>query len=493
MRAVGVMPADTDAPSVPGVPWTLWGLSPVELHDRLWLQRGVRVVRPGAKTDFSNGVRRYLAVSEQHHLALLLPSWISSGRLAFKGTRRVRTVASCRTSYHEYLDFDDNQSVRSIRREYGPNEQSGNDCVFTQDARMAQSISEDWGVLNRMNGSAPFASQEPGIVLYDARDPDECARWLGCMIEQGGDLTELLPEVRRFGRTVWGAEGCEIPDSVRVAGPVFLGRGIELPHESVVVGPAVLPDGWTDQQQPASGQDAPTRADSRPIRRRKPVYELTKRVFDVVVASALLVAASPLMAAIAIAIRVQDGSPMLYRQARQTHGGNHFDCLKFRTMVRNADDLRKQLRDQNQADGPQFAMKRDPRILPIGRWLRRTQLDELPQLWNVIRGEMSLVGPRPSPEDENQYCPPWREARLSVPAGITGLWQVRRRREPDTDFQEWIRYDIEYAARRGWRLDLRILIETAWLFVPYRARIGSAGLRACRRIAWRRTPGTRRT
>ncbi|MEQ8770541.1 MAG: sugar transferase [Phycisphaerales bacterium] len=470
------------------VPWTLWGCDPIELHDRLWLRRGVRVVRPGVPLGPPGGVRRYLALPEAHQLALMLPN-----QRASRGTHRVRTIASCRTSYHEYLDFDEDHAIRSIRRQYGPNGSARADCVLTSDARLARSLSDDVSAMDRLNGAAPLMSQQPGIVLYDARDADECARWLGAVIEQGDDPAEFVPGVRRLGPWAWGSPGAEVPASVRLAGPVFLGRGVRLPAGSVVVGPAVLPDGWTDEERPARAIESMTRADARPIRVRKPAYEATKRAFDIVAASVLLALASPLMLVIAAAIRVQDGAPVLFRQARQTHGGDHFACLKFRTMVRNADEMQQQLREQNQVDGPQFSMVHDPRILPIGRWLRKTQLDELPQFWNVIRGEMSLVGPRPSPEYENQCCPPWREARLSVPAGITGLWQVRRRRAPDTDFQEWIRYDIEYAARRGWRLDLCILAETAWLFVPYRARIARAVLRACRRIAGRRTPGTPRT
>ncbi len=483
MRAAATMPGTTETPPVP---WTLWGLSPIELHDRLWLRRGVVVVRPGDTRPRESGVRRYLAVPESHHLALAIP-----GRRAGRGTHRVRTIGASRTSYQEYLDFDEERSIRSIRREYSPNENARPDCVVTGDGRLARRLSINTDAIESLNGAAPYTSETPGIILFDARDADECARWLGALIEQGDDPATIAPGVRRFGNTAWGVTGADLPASVRLAGPVFLGRGVRLPDDCVVVGPAVLPDGWTDEDPFALGLDTPPRTDTRHSKKRTPVYDRTKRAFDVIAAAVLLIALAPMMAAIAVAIRLQDGTPVLFRQARQTHGGSHFECLKFRTMIRNADALQDQLREQNQVDGPQFAMKHDPRILPIGRWLRKTQLDELPQLWNVIRGEMSLVGPRPSPEYENQCCPPWREARLSVPAGITGLWQVRRRREPDTDFQEWIRYDIEYAARRGWWLDCCILCETAWLFVPYRARIGRAVLRTCRRIAGRRTRGTR--
>jgi lipopolysaccharide/colanic/teichoic acid biosynthesis glycosyltransferase len=108
-------------------------------------------------------------------------------------------------------------------------------------------------------------------------------------------------------------------------------------------------------------------------------------------------------------------------------------------------------------------MDDDPRITRIGRFLRKTNLDELPQFWNVLAGDMSVVGPRPSPEDENQFAPAWREARLSVKPGITGLWQIRRTRKAGSDFQEWIKYDIEYVERQSLWLDLRIIWRTAIL------------------------------
>jgi lipopolysaccharide/colanic/teichoic acid biosynthesis glycosyltransferase len=105
-------------------------------------------------------------------------------------------------------------------------------------------------------------------------------------------------------------------------------------------------------------------------------------------------------------------------------------------------------------------MENDPRITRVGKLLRKLQLDEIPQFWNVLSGHMSVVGPRPSPNAENQYCPGWREARLSVRPGVTGLWQIRRTRADGADFQEWIRYDIEYVEKASFRLDLYIIWKT---------------------------------
>jgi lipopolysaccharide/colanic/teichoic acid biosynthesis glycosyltransferase len=129
-------------------------------------------------------------------------------------------------------------------------------------------------------------------------------------------------------------------------------------------------------------------------------------------------------------------------------------------MRTEADDVKRGLQRANEADGPQFYMRDDPRVTRVGRILRKLQIDELPQFLNVLVGHMSVVGPRPSPHAENQCCPAWREARLSVRPGVTGLWQVRRTRAQGLDFQEWIRYDLEYVARASWRLDLEILVRT---------------------------------
>jgi lipopolysaccharide/colanic/teichoic acid biosynthesis glycosyltransferase len=119
----------------------------------------------------------------------------------------------------------------------------------------------------------------------------------------------------------------------------------------------------------------------------------------------------------------------------------------------------------NQADGPQFYIENDPRLTRVGKVLRRYNLDELPQFVNVLLRDMSVVGPRPSPRHENQYCPPWREARLSVRPGITGLWQIRRTRRTGNDFQEWIKYDLEYVENRCWQLDLAILYKTIGMMI----------------------------
>jgi lipopolysaccharide/colanic/teichoic acid biosynthesis glycosyltransferase len=198
-----------------------------------------------------------------------------------------------------------------------------------------------------------------------------------------------------------------------------------------------------------------------PPARPRPIYHFFKRVFDIAFAAAALLATLPICLVVAIIIKLYDRGPVFFSHKREGLHGRPFGCMKFRTMVRNAHTLQATLRDKNNVDGPQFKIAYDPRITPIGHFLRKTNIDELPQFLNVLAGHMSVVGPRPSPFNENQLCPPWREARLSVKPGITGLWQVSRSRQRGAaDFQEWIMYDTQYVERRSMALDIKILLLT---------------------------------
>lgn len=185
-----------------------------------------------------------------------------------------------------------------------------------------------------------------------------------------------------------------------------------------------------------------------------------KRAVDIAIALMVIVLFLPIFPAIAFAIKINSPGPIFYKARRQGLYGEEFECLKFRTMKVGSDQLQDKLRAINEVDGPQFKMADDPRISTVGHFLRETYLDEIPQFINVVKGEMSVVGPRPSPKSENTQCPRWRDARLSVRPGITGLWQLLRTREPLRDFQEWIHYDIDYVKRVSARLDIWICWKT---------------------------------
>jgi len=186
-----------------------------------------------------------------------------------------------------------------------------------------------------------------------------------------------------------------------------------------------------------------------------------KRAADILIAAAVLILFAPVIIVVSAIVKLTSKGPAFFGDTRQGRHGQNFFCYKFRSMICGADRLQQKLRSFNEVDGPQFKMEDDPRVTSIGRFLRNTYLDELPQFWNVLFGRMSIVGPRPSPELENSQCPLWRDARLSVRPGITGLWQVSRTRQPGMDFQEWVHYDKLYVSSLSPGLDLWICWQTA--------------------------------
>jgi exopolysaccharide biosynthesis polyprenyl glycosylphosphotransferase len=185
---------------------------------------------------------------------------------------------------------------------------------------------------------------------------------------------------------------------------------------------------------------------------------VVKRLIDVVGAAVGLVILSPVFLVAAILIRVRDGSPVIFRQTRVGLHGRPFTILKFRTMVPDAEERLHEVAHLNELEGAAFKATDDPRMSPLGRKLRRTSIDELPQLWNVLKGEMSLVGPRPPLRSEVVEYDVWHRRRLSMKPGITGLWQVESRREPS--FDRWVELDLSYIDHWTLWLDLSILLRT---------------------------------
>ena len=293
-----------------------------------------------------------------------------------------------------------------------------------------------------------------------------------------------------------------ISPQARFVGPVLLGNHVSVESDAMIIGPSILCDNSTvgmgavvDASIVGSGgivagdhvvrsaivaghllppERGRTAGAARPLRiegraddnatfrswPRLSYVRCVKRVADVIVAIIVLLLFAPVIPFIAFAVKVNSPGPAFYKDKRQGRHGKLFQCIKFRTMRVGADQLQEKLRFVSEVDGPQFKMADDPRITSVGRFLRETYLDEIPQFCNVLMGDMSVVGPRPSPESENTLCPWWRDARLSVRPGITGLWQVCRTRRPGKDFQEWIHYDTRYVRELSWRLDLWIYWRT---------------------------------
>jgi exopolysaccharide biosynthesis polyprenyl glycosylphosphotransferase len=195
---------------------------------------------------------------------------------------------------------------------------------------------------------------------------------------------------------------------------------------------------------------------------KPPVFEgldfFVKRSFDVVVSSLLILFAAPVMALSMLAVKLSSRGPIIYRSMRPGIGGKPFACFKFRTMYTDADERQLELEDANEKGGALFKIRNDPRVTPVGRFLRRWSIDELPQVFNVIRGEMSLVGPRPLPQRDYDRLEEWHRKRNLVLPGITGLWQVSGRSE--LDFDELVRLDFLYLESWSVFVDLTILLKT---------------------------------
>lgn len=184
-----------------------------------------------------------------------------------------------------------------------------------------------------------------------------------------------------------------------------------------------------------------------------------KRAIDVFCAAVCLTLSSPLLLCVGLAVKITSRGPVLYRWRVVGQGGRPFTGYKFRTMVPNADALKAQLAASNEMTGPVFKIRNDPRVTPLGRILRRYSLDELPQFWSVLKGDMSIVGPRPPLESEYARFTEVQKAKLAVKPGITCLWQIKGRSDI-TDFDEWLQLDLEYIERWSLALDISIMLAT---------------------------------
>jgi len=274
---------------------------------------------------------------------------------------------------------------------------------------------------------------------------------------------------------------CIIAENVRLGARSFIkssviGPNVTIPERSTIKNRLILPQSLPPDRPLSLIREHSSTATSVWTKRRtvpdnfrhwsRFAYpNFGKRILDIAGSMILLVFFLPVAPFVVLAIKLSSTGPVLFRQRRQGLHGRVFDCLKFRTMITGADKMQKELRARNQADGPQFLLTDDPRVTAVGRVLRNSFIDEIPQCINVILGQMSLVGPRPSPDEENLLCPSWRDARLSVRPGITGLWQVCRTRSAHRDFQEWIHYDTTYVRNTSFRLDLWICWRTLYIVV----------------------------
>jgi lipopolysaccharide/colanic/teichoic acid biosynthesis glycosyltransferase len=461
-----VPPAD-EARDVP----TIWGLTPMQVHDRFWASRGVQVVRQGEQSEIVDDAEIFLLIDPRSMVIFKLTDPVEQLTWLQPKLLYVRLHDKRQRGYREKVVTDSHGRFKRFERIYGGSDPQLTRAAMTTDRKvallwqLAESPRAGWRMLRQKVDAAQRATTSlPGRVFAADRD-EEVMEGLHAIVQLWRRPDTTIPRARRHSSQVWSDQAAQLGEDLNFVGSAWIGTGRQIPTHSSVVGPAVL---WDDpahrpRTEKVRWQELePIPVLDRPVRPR----ELTsharalKRGFDLAFAIVGLLLTLPLYPLIMLLILLDDGWPIFFAHERETMGGREFPCYKFRSMRRDADQIKQQLMGQNQADGPQFFIDDDPRLTRVGRFMRRLQLDELPQLFNILMGHMSVVGPRPSPFKENQYCPPWREARLSVRPGLTGLWQVKRTRESGLDFQEWIRYDIEYVENVSFRLDLWIIWKT---------------------------------
>ena len=191
------------------------------------------------------------------------------------------------------------------------------------------------------------------------------------------------------------------------------------------------------------------------------VYKICKRIIDIIGAGLGLILLSPIIAIVACAVKFTSKGPVFFSQKRVGKNGELFEMYKFRSMVVNAEELKENLEEQNEMSGPMFKIKDDPRITKVGKFIRKTSIDELPQLWNVLKGDMSLVGPRPSLPKEVEQFDNWMFKRLSVRPGLTCYWQVSGRN--NIDFEDWMKLDVKYVEERNLWIDIKLIFKTVFV------------------------------
>jgi len=291
----------------------------------------------------------------------------------------------------------------------------------------------------------------------------------------------ISQDSRLVGRVLLG-KNVQIGPKAIVIGPTIIGDNVKIEKGAVInssiIGPGVcVPENQVVQNCVVKGpldsrfsildsrrvSSIRYRASTNETFRSWPMLSYAgsfKRFADCLAAIMVLTLFAPIMPFIVLAIKLASPGPVFFKDKRQGLHGKEFYCLKFRSMAVGAERIQDKLRIVSEVDGPQFKIRDDPRVTGVGRFLRDTFIDEVPQFLNVLLGQMSVVGPRPLAESENRLCPSWRGARLSVRPGITGLWQACRTRNPSKDFQEWIHWDSEYVRNLSLRMDLWICWQT---------------------------------
>lgn len=449
---------------------TVWGMSAMEIHARFWASRGVQVVCPGRASEIVKHAELFLLTDPRTLAIFRVAPLLDTMEWLRPTVLNVRLRDPRERGYREEVVTDTHGRFVRFHRHYKGADHRVARVVVTSDAEVARlwqnarDIHDARAAIREGVERAHRAASTLKARVYNAVEPGEVERFMHDIVRDWRRPDASIARVKKGGERAWIDPSATIARGANIVGPLWIGAGRTLPEGAVAVGPSVM---WDD---PAA---RPARDEVRwmdleplslpPMVNPAQVPELSKlgkRAFDIVFSLLALLFTLPLYPIIMLAIWIEDRSPFFFSHTRETIGGREFGCIKFRSMRRDAEEIKAKLMAQNKADGPQFYIENDPRNTKVGAFLRKYQLDELPQLWNVLRGDMSIVGPRPSPHKENQFSPAWREARLSVRPGMTGLWQIRRTRKEGADFQEWIRFDIEYVENQSFWLDVKIIVRT---------------------------------
>ncbi len=452
---------------------TVWGMDPVTLHDYFWAARGVCVVRPGEVTRIPDGAELFLLTDARTLATFRLRAMLDTLSWTRPSVLFVRLKGSQDLGYREAVVADDDGRLLGLKRSYGGTLPRLARAALTTSREIAtrwQSTHDPRTAWRSLWRETRPNRRETAVTtgrVYDRLDQKRVAQFVTDLVQHWKDPSATIAGIAEIAPGVWAPRSTRVSPSTRFIGRVWLGAGRAIEGDKSVLGPSAL---WDNPQtrppvqtvrwqeiEPTDALHIPTPA---AVRSPSSAGAGLKRAFDVAFSVIALLLTLPLYPLVMLAIWIEDGRPFFFGHLRETMGGREFPCLKFRSMRKDAEQVKAQLQLQNQADGPQFYMANDPRLTRVGRIIRKLNVDELPQFLNVLVGDMSVVGPRPSPHKENQYCPAWREARLSVRPGVTGLWQVQRTRRAGTDFQEWIKYDIEYVQKAGLWTDMLIILKT---------------------------------
>lgn len=471
------------------------GRTVFDLYDAFWRSQGVQNVYLGMSAPIDPSAGVYVLQDDR---LLTLPIFTGRRRppvcLGLRLPRRRSSIACVRiedmrrTGYRERCLVDEQDRFVRYERHYDSRIALQHRLGVTRSAHLAEiwqrhgDAAEAWKAIRRLTRKRDRSVVRTEGSLFDWMNAEDVTAFAVEIVRHWNNPGLVIPELVECRRGVWATSLEAVDEQARVIGPAWIGVHRFVGPDDCLIGPAVL---WDRKESPLVQQARRSTSGTIPAvvasavspRGPRPAsgkrgYAIAKRTFDICFSLVALLLTLPLFPFILMAIWLEDGRPFFFAHRREGKAGREFGCLKFRSMRKDAEEVRDRITAQNLCDGPQFYIENDPRLTRVGRVLRDLQIDEWPQFLLVLTGRMSIVGPRPLPKAENQCCPAWREARLSVPPGITGLWQVKRSRRQGLDFQEWIRYDLEYVEHASFALDLYIL----WQSFAHLFRLGSRRL-----------------